>query len=261
MSPQASILYHTEGVYAFVTLNRPEVLNAIDSTMRQEIAASVIKADTDANVRAIILRGSGARAFSAGADIQEFESVGSLIEARKVRVLAKWTDVIAGVSKPTLAVVHGYCLGGGLEIALACDVRIASDDASFGFPEVGLGIIPGAGGTQRLSRVVGQGHALELIMSGRRFGADHAFRIGLISEVLKRSDLEPATRRWADMLTQGPPQAVSYAKEAIRRGSELPLAEGLRIEAELSTLLLSTADRLEGKAAFRERRLPRYQGD
>jgi enoyl-CoA hydratase/carnithine racemase len=245
---------------ATITLNRPDVMNAISQQMRAELSAAVRAADTDDQVRAILLRGAGDRAFCAGADIREFRPPQSVVVARQDRAGPIWNDLINASCKPTVAAVHGYCLGGGLEIALACDLRIAADDAVFGFPEVRLGIIPGAGGTQRLPRLVGPGQALRLILTGQRIDAAEALRIGLVSEVVPRGELTDRALAYAAQLSRGAPRAIEYAKEAILRGSELSLADGLRLESDLATLLMSTDDRVEGAAAFREHRTPRFTG-
>jgi enoyl-CoA hydratase/carnithine racemase len=208
-----------------------------------------------------VIRGAGDRAFSAGADISEFEAATSLVEARSSRRPPSWNDVIAASPKPTIAAIQGYCLGGGLELALACDVRIAADDAVFGLPEVKLAIIPGAGGTQRLPRVVGLGHALKFILSGERMDAEEAFRIGLVNELVTHESLLDRVIEWAEGLSSCGPIALQYAKESVRRGVEMSVDDGLRLEAELATLLTNTADRLEGAAAFRERRPPVYRGE
>jgi enoyl-CoA hydratase/carnithine racemase len=245
---------------ATITLDRPDALNAINRQMRRELTAAVRTADGDDQVRAILLRGSGPRAFCAGADITEFVPPASLVAARQDRAGPIWNDVIAGSRKPTVAGVHGYCLGGGLEIALACDVRIAAQDAVFGFPEVLLGIIPGAGGTQRLPRLVGVGQALRLTLSGQRIDAAEALQIGLVTQTVPPEELGQRALDSAIQLSRGAPRAIEYAKEAILRGSELSLADGLRLEDDLATLLMSTEDRVEGAAAFRERRAPRFTG-
>jgi len=243
-----------------ITLDRPDVMNAISQQMRRELSAAVRAADADEQVRVIVLRGAGERAFCAGADVREFLPPQSLVAARQDRAGPIWNDLISAARKPVVAAVHGYCLGGGLEIAMACDVRIAAEDAVFGLPEVRLGIIPGAGGTQRLPRLVGLGHALRLILSGQRIDAVEALRIGLVTDVVPAQELVSRALGYATQLSQGAPRALEYAKEAILRGSELSLADGLRLEADLSTLLMSTDDRAEGAAAFRERRPARFTG-
>jgi enoyl-CoA hydratase len=257
---EETVLVDVDAGIARITLNRPEARNAIDSRMRSELTGAVHSAGSDPSVRGLILRGAGDKAFCAGADIKEFTPPASLVDAREERTGPKWTDAIAACPKPTVAAVHGYCLGGGLEIALACDIRIATGDAVFGLPEVRRAILPGAGGTQRLPRVVGLGPALRMILTGEHIGAAEALRIGLVGEVVPNGDLDAAADRLADALRRTGPRAVAYAKEAVMRGLELPLSEGLRLEGELSALLTTTQDRAEGAAAFKERRDPVYTG-
>jgi len=208
----------------------------------------------------LVIRGAGEKAFCAGADIKEFAPPSSLVDTREERTDPKWTDGIASCRKPTVAAIHGYCLGGGLEIALACDIRIATDDAVFGLPEVRRAIVPGAGGTQRLPRVVGLGRALHMILTGEPIDAAEALRIGLVSDVVPTGTLDGAVEHLAAAFRGAGPRAVAYAKEAVMRGFDLPLSEGLRVEGELSTLLTTTKDRAEGAAAFKERRDPLFTG-
>jgi enoyl-CoA hydratase len=246
---------------ADITLNRPESRNALNQEMRRELVAAVAAAADDPAVRVLVVRGAGEKAFCAGADIKEFVPPNSLVAAREERTGPKWTDALAACPKPTVAAVHGYCLGGGLEIALACDLRVATQNAVFGLPEVRRAIIPGAGGTQRLPRVVGLGPALRMILTGEPVDAEEALRIGLVSQVVPTGALDEAVAPLADAFRRTGPRAVAYAKEAVRRGFDLPLSEGLRLEGELSTLLTTTQDRAEGAAAFAERREPVYTGE
>jgi enoyl-CoA hydratase len=234
---------HANGRFdvSVLTLNRPAARNA---DMRRELTAAVHAAADDSAVRALVIRGAGEKAFCAGADIKEFVPPASLVDERELRVGPKWTDALAVCRKPTVAAIHGYCLGGGLEIALACDIRVATEDAVFGLPEVRRAIIPGAGGTQRLPRVVGLGPALRMILTGEHIDAAEALRIGLVSEV---GDLDAAVARLADAFRRTGPRAVAYAKEAVMRGLELPLVDGLRLEGDLSTLL--TTPRTASKAS------------
>lgn len=261
MSDDTTVLLDRDGVVALVTLNRPESMNAINLQMRRDIAETIKAAEADRASRAIVIRGAGDKAFCAGADVKEFKAAESLNAARLQREPPGWNDVIAACRKPTIAAIKGFCLGGGLELALACDIRIASPEAIFGLPESRLAIIPGAGGTQRLPRVVGVGHAMRLILTGERIDAQEAHRIGLVSEIVPEDELVTSAVELARRISEGGPLALAYAKEAIRRGVELPIADGLRLEADLATLLTNTADRLEGAAAFRERRRPSYRGE
>ena len=245
-----------------LTLSRPDAMNAIDASMRADLPAAVRRAADDPEVRVIVVTGAGERAFCAGADVREFHEPQSVPQERTERQrTGGWNDVLEAVRKPTIAAVRGYCLGGGLELALACDIRIAADDATFGLPEVGIGLIPGAGGTQRLQRVVGQGHALWLTLSRERITAARAFEIGLVTQVVSPAQtLVESVLETAERLGRGAPLAMAYAKEAVRRGGQLPLSEGLRVEDDLATLLLGSEDRMEGVKAFREKRNPAYRG-
>jgi enoyl-CoA hydratase len=257
--PDELVSKHADGV-ATITLNRPGAINAINARIRELLPAAVLAAEENTDVRVILIRGAGPKGFCSGADIGEFEVPGSGIEARAIKHAATWIDVLAEARKPTVAAIHGYCLGGGLEIAAACDIRIAAEEATFGSPEVSLAIIPGAGGTQRLPRIVGLGHALRLIMTGERIDAATALRIGLVSDVVPGEQLGATAAELTQRLARFAPQAVAYAKETVRRGSELPLAEGLRLERDLSAILMATEDRIEAASAFRERRKPVFRG-
>lgn len=253
-------LTRSDGV-AVITLNRPRVVNAINSSVREQLPLAVAAAERDSNVRVIMVRGAGQKGFCGGADITEFEAPPSALAARTAKQAITWIDVLAQARKPTIAAIHGYCLGGGLEIALACDIRIATTDATFGMPEVGLAIIPGAGGTQHLPRAVGLSNALRLILTGERIDATAALQMGLVSEVVPTGELGTRAKSLARKIASHAPQAVAFAKEAVRQGSELPLSAGMRLERDLSALLMGTADRLEAATAFRERRKPMFRGE
>jgi enoyl-CoA hydratase len=255
------VLLERRGQVGIVTLNRPAAMNAINLRMRVVLPQVVTAAIDDPQIRVIVLRGAGGRAFCAGADVTEFQAASSLNEARRTREPPQWNDVIAGSRKPTIAAIAGFCLGGGLETALSCDLRIAADDARFALPEVRLGVLAGAGGTQRLPRVVGLGNALQMILTGDRIDATEAFRIGLISQIVPKNELEAAALSLAERICENGPLAMEYAKESARRGLDMPLADGLRLEGDLSNLLTNTKDRLEGTAAFKEKRKPRYTGE
>jgi enoyl-CoA hydratase len=255
------VLLERVGAVGIVTLNRPESMNAINLEMRKVIADTIHDVDADESIRAVVVRGAGERAFCAGADVKEFKPSDSLHAARLLREPPGWNDVIAACRKPTIAAIQGFCLGGGLELALACDIRLASPEAVFGLTEVRLAIIPGAGGTQRLPRVVGVGHAMRLILTGEKIDSGEALRIGLISDLVPKETLIDCAVALANRICEGGPLALTYAKEAIRRGIDLPIADGLRLEADLATLLTNTADRLEGATAFMERRKPEYRGE
>ena len=258
---ETTVSVERDGGIAWVTLDRPKQINAISLRMRDELPATLEALESDDDVRAIILRGAGDRGFCAGADISEFSKVGPLIEERRVKRRSTWTGAFDRVSKPLIAAIHGYCLGGGLEMALACDIRLAAPDALFGLPEVNLGVIPGYGGTQRLSRLIGLGPALDLVMSGRRIDAPEALRLGLITRLAEsREALTDAARDLALDLAKKPPAALACAKEAVRAGWDMDIARGLSFERDLFVFLSATEDRLEAAAAFREKRAPSFTG-
>jgi enoyl-CoA hydratase/carnithine racemase len=245
---------------AWITLNRPDSLNAINDAVRHSLPRALDAADADPAVCAIVIRGAGPRAFCVGADIKEFATVNAPAVYRQERVHHHWIAAFDRAVKPVIASIHGHCLGGGLEIALACDIRIAADDASFGLPETGHGIIPAAGGTQRITRVLGMGVALDLILTGDRIDAARALAIGLVSRVTTREALEQLTRDVAQKIASRPPLATQFAKEAVRQGAEMPIADGMRREVDLFTHLINTQDRLEAAKAFTEKRKPVFTG-
>jgi enoyl-CoA hydratase/carnithine racemase len=244
---------------AWITLNRPETINAINDAIREHVPAALKAADADPDVHVIVVRGAGERGFCAGADLKERPAVENPLDARVLGARTSWIEAFDTVAKPTIAAIHGYCLGGGLEIALACDVRIASADAVFALPETGLGLIPGGGGTQRLPRAVGLGRALDLMLTGDRIDAAEALRIGLISRLASdRAALATEAAALAGRIAARPPLATRFAKEAARVGLQLDLPAGLRLERALFTMLLSGDERREALAAFREKRPPAF---
>jgi enoyl-CoA hydratase len=242
-----------------VTLNRPTALNALSTPLRRDLQQCFTDVQADPAVRVVVITGAG-RAFCAGADIKEWREPSSIVEDRADRLRVNFWQAISGCEVPIIAAINGYALGGGCELAMCCDIRIASEQAQLGLTEVTLGIIPGGGGTQRLPRLVGQGKALELILTGRRMDAHEALRLGLVEQVVAHDQLMPAVEALAQTIASRAPLAVKYAKEAILRGRELPLSEGLKVEAELYTLLRTTEDRLEGARAFQEKRPPQFKG-
>lgn len=253
------LLDRAEGI-AWITLNRPEAMNALSMAVRAALPAAIRAAEADPEVRVLVLRGAGERAFCAGADIKEFVEVPSPPEYRQQRVHDSWIAAFDQTRKPIIASIHGVCLGGGLEIALACDIRIAAEDALFGLPETSLGIMTGVGGSQRLPRVVGMGAALDMILTGERIAAARAREIGLVTRVVPRAELHAATAALAAHLAARPPLAMAFAKEAVRSAMDLPLRDGMRLEVDLLTHLLNTEDRLEAARAFREKRPARFNG-
>lgn len=255
-----AVLTERKGSVAWITLNRPEALNAINEEVRGQLPRAIRDADNDPAVRVVVVNGAGERAFCAGADIKGFGEPGSLTDHRQSRVHNHWIDAFEDARKPIIASIHGYCLGGGLEIALACDIRIGADDAVFALPEVSRGTMPGAGGTQRLARVIGLGRALDMLLSAERMDAPEALRIGLISRLVRRDELPSRTQSLAELIAGHAPIAVMFAKEAMRKGTDPNLKTGMKLEADLLTLLLSTEDRKEAGAAFREKRKPQFKG-
>jgi enoyl-CoA hydratase len=253
------LLDHQDGV-ATITLNRPDVLNAQNNAMRLELVDAFARLRVDDAVRVIVITGAGERAFSAGADIREFLEPPVPTRFREERKRLDYRGEMDRCPQPIIAAIRGYALGGGLELALACDIRIAAEDAQLGLTEINLGIIPGGGGTQRLPRLVGRGKALELILTGARVPAAEALRIGLVERVVPVAELMPTTQALARSIAEKAPVALRYAKEAVVSGLGLPLADGLRLENDLSTLLRTTEDRVEGARAFVEKREPKWSG-
>jgi len=232
----SSVLYDkdAQGIVR-LTLNRPEKLNAVDLAMRDELWSAFEAFRDDPDARVLILRGVG-DAFSAGADISDFGTAPSYVEARRARHERDLWALLLHLPKPTIAAVHGYALGAGCEMALLCDLRIGSDDARFGLPEVSLGYIPSAGGTQTLPRTVPPGVAMHMILSGDPIDAQEAYRWKLVQRVVPRDQLDSAADDWARSLAARLPLALRYAKEAVLRGLDLPLADGLALESRLARL-------------------------
>jgi enoyl-CoA hydratase len=233
------ILYEKDGSIAWLTLNRPDVLNAVNLQMRDEMwtAMQAFRDDPDALV--LVIKGAGERGFSAGADISEFGTAPSYAEARRARRERDLWGLMLSLDKPLIAAIHGYALGAGCEMSMFCDLRIASEDARFGLPEVTLGYIPSAGGTQMLPRTIPPGVAMGLILSADTIDAQEALRLGLVSRVVPRERLLAEAEALARRLLARPQRALRYAKEAVLRGLDLPLAEGLALEARLAALALA----------------------
>jgi enoyl-CoA hydratase/carnithine racemase len=249
----------TDGI-ATVTLNRPEVHNAMNERMREELTRCFGDIAAGGDVRVVVVTGAGERAFSAGADIREFVAPQVPVRFRDGRRRVDFRAAMDRCAQPIIAAIRGFALGGGLELALACDIRIASEDSQLGLTEVNLAIIPGGGGTQRLPRLVGRGKALEMILTGARVDAREALRIGLVERVVPAGEAFAAAQALARALAEKAPVALRYAKEAVVKGLGLPLDDGLRLENDLATLLRTTDDRVEGAKAFLEKRKPRFTG-
>jgi enoyl-CoA hydratase len=248
-----------EGGVAVVTIDRPEKRNALSAAVRAELIAALDALRDDDSVRVLVLTGAGERAFVAGADIAEFAERTPL-EQRAAMTGRRVFDEIAAFPKPVLAMINGYALGGGCELALACDVRVAADTAKLGQPEINLGIIPGGGGTQRLPRLVGTGQAMRLILSGEIIDAAEALRIGLVDLVCPAPELRERTLEMARAMAAKSPVALRMAKSAVRAAAEMPLAAGLAYETELFVTCFASEDKREGVAAFLEKRAPDFRG-
>jgi enoyl-CoA hydratase len=251
------VLVEREQPIAVVLLNRPEALNALSDDLMDELVATLLELDRDDEIRCIVLGGSE-RAFAAGADIGELAS-STAIDLYYERRVERW-DAIGGLWTPLVAAVSGYCLGGGCELAMACDLIVASETAQFGQPETGVGIIPGAGGTQRLTRAVGKALAMDVILSGRFLSADEAERAGLVARVVAREAWLDEAKRVAREIAAKAPVAVRLAKEAVDRGFESPLQLGLEHERRLLYLAFASEDAREGLNAFLEKRKPDFGG-
>ena len=250
-----TIRVERRGRVAWIELHRPEALNALNTPLMHELVGTAKALDADDSIGAIVIAGSE-RAFAAGADIREMADK-STAEMRADDHFGGWLE-FATVQKPVIAAVSGYALGGGCELALMCDIIIAADAATFGLPEVGLGVIPGIGGTQRLVRAVGYPKAAEIILTGRRVGAEEAFAIGLVSRVVPADALLDTVEEVASAIAAKSLPALRAAKAAMDAALEVPLAEGIAVEAELFTGLFDTADQKEGMAAFTEKREPSF---
>jgi len=239
MSGFETLIYEKEAGIARVTLNRPDALNAYNIRMRDDLYGVLSAIRDDDEVRVVVFKGAGEKAFCAGADLSEFLTAPSPVAARRIRFERDVWGLFLGMPQPLIAALHGYVLGSGIEMALCCDIRLASEDARFGLPEVGLGIIPAAGGTQTLPRAVGRGKALEMLLTGRWIDAEEACRFQLVNRVVAREDLLDTAQSMAEKIASHDPDAVRSAKQAVVRGLELPLAEGLRLEKALAAGLRS----------------------
>jgi enoyl-CoA hydratase len=244
---------------AILTVNRPDKMNALSEAVRSEMLAHLARLEGDAGVGVVVLTGAGEKSFIAGADIGEFAGR-TPFDQRWAMRSPRIFDVMASFPKPVVAMINGYCLGGGCELAMSCDLRVASNRASFGQPEINLGLIPGGGGTQRMPRLVGAGQAMRLVLSGDRISAEEAKSIGLVDLVFPHEELRAKTLELAGRIAAKSPLTLTVAKQAIRAADRLPIEEGLLYERDLFCLCFSTADKEEGVAAFLEKRPAVWRG-
>ncbi|QDV06600.1 putative enoyl-CoA hydratase echA8 [Planctomycetes bacterium Poly30] len=249
-----------EGDLVWLTIDRPEVMNCLSFPTLRRFRTLLEELRGDLSIRCILITGAGERAFCAGADLKERKTMPAERVPDFVRNIRGVMDDVANMPQPTVAVVQGFAFGGGTELMLACDLRIAASEATFGLTETTLAIIPGAGGTQRLPRLIGSSRAKDLILTGRKLDAAEAERIGLLNRVAPRAELRAAATELAETIASNGPVAVRAAKAAIDLGTEAPIQEGLEIEAKCYERVLPTQDRLEALAAFAEKRKPRYEG-
>jgi enoyl-CoA hydratase len=255
----ANVLLAKRDRIAILTINRPDKLNALNTATRQELSHVLDQLQQDPEVRVVILTGAGEKAFVAGADINEFEGR-TAVQQREVMKTRNIFLSAEEFSKPLIAMINGFCLGGGCELALSCDLRIASEKARFGQPEINLGIIPGGGGTQRLTRLVGEGRAMQMILTGEMIGAEEAYRIGLVNEVHPADQLLDRTLDLAQRIAEKSPVALAMAKAAVKAAARTTLREGLDQEIDLFAICFSSEDKEEGVRAFLEKRKPNFQG-
>jgi enoyl-CoA hydratase len=259
MASYETLLVERRGRVAVITINRPDKMNALNIQTRAEGAAALDELRDDEEVRVVVITGAGPKSFIAGADISEFAGR-TAVTQREVMLGRSLFTAVDGFPKPVIAMINGYCFGGGCELAMACDLRVASETAVFGQPEINLGIIPGGGGTQRLTRLVGETKAMELILTGDRVDAQTAFQLGLVNLVVPAADLEAKTMELANRIAEKSPVALRMAKESVKTAARANLDEGLRREIDLFAICFSSEDKDEGVKAFLEKRQPEFKG-
>lgn len=254
------LIFERHENYARIIINRPEVMNALNLKVREEIIDALYHAESDDNVRALVLTGSGEKAFSAGADIKMFQTMTPFLAKQYLKISKGASNRIENFPKPVIAAVNGYAIGGGLELAMSCDIIIASDNAKFGQGEINVGIIPGVGGTQRLPRMVGIKRAKEMIFTGDLIDAKKALEIGLVNQVVPQSELMKSVENLVSKIALKSPLILRLAKEALNRSSA-GLKDGLDYESTLFSLCFSSKDQKEGASAFLEKRKPNFKGN
>ena len=254
-----NILEEKRDRIGIITVNRPEQLNSMNSKTRSEMADSFEKMDNDSEIAVVILTGAEGKAFIAGADIKEFAKM-DLQKSEEIDDDWRVTKVISGMKKPVIAMIDGFCLGGGLEIAMSCDLRTSSEKSKLGQPEINIGIIPGAGGTQRLTRLIGEGRAMEMILTGRMISAEEANQYGILNFVFKSEELEEKTMEIANTIASKSQYAVERAKKSVKSVAEMKLEKGLKYEQELFIECFKSEDGKEGIAAFVEKRKANFKG-
>jgi enoyl-CoA hydratase len=254
-----TILVEREGRVAILTINRPDKLNALNQQVRDEMLEILAGIETDDGIGVVVITGAGEKSFIAGADIGEFAGRTPFDQRHAMRS-PRVFDIMASFPKPVIAMINGFCLGGGCELAMSCDIRVASEKARFGQPEINLGLIPGGGGTQRLPRLVGVGHAMRLILTGDMIGAAEAQSIGLVELVVPAEELRAKTLELAGKIAIKSPLTVKVAKEALRASERMSIEDGIAYERDLFCLCFSSADKEEGVKAFLEKRPAQWSG-
>lgn len=259
MSNYETITVEKRDRVAVLTINRPDKLNALNSKVHSEGVAALNELRTDDSVRVVVISGAGEKSFIAGADISEFAGQ-TPVTQRNLFYEKTLFNSLDNFPKPVIAMINGFCLGGGNELALACDIRVASENARFAQPEINLGIMPGGGGTQRLTRLIGEGRAMEMILTGDMIDAQTALKFGLVNHIHQAEELEAKTLELANKIAEKAPIALQLSKEAVKFASRSNLDEGLRREVDLFAICFSTEDKQEGVSAFLEKRKPNFQG-
>jgi enoyl-CoA hydratase len=255
-----NVLYEKKGAIAYLTVNRPKVLNALNQRTWDDLKTAFEEAQADAAIRGVILTGAGEKAFIAGADISELAHLTAVEAETSSAGGQEVLNLVENLGKPVIAAINGFALGGGCETAMACTIRLASETAKFGQPEVALGLLPGGGGTQRLPRLVGKGRALHLILTGEMISAQEAYRIGLVNEVVPAANLIPRAEAILNKIFSNAPIAIKHSLEAVNKGMETSQDEGLALEASFFGLCAGTEDKREGTSAFLEKRTAKFQG-